>query len=183
MYARVDEAAAAVAKLAADALTAAGVPFRLQEAGSLFSIFLGVTDPVRDFGAARAQSVGGVRRLLSRDAGRGRVPAAVTVRGLVPVGGARRCRDQPDRGRAAGGGGGCWRRDRLAAFSAARRAGSGWPRCRQRPGSVQVVCGRYERIDDGLPGRPTAIVHLVRHGEVENPAWRAVRPHSRLPPV
>jgi glutamate-1-semialdehyde 2,1-aminomutase len=32
------------------------VPFRLQEAGSLFSIFLGVTDPVRDFGAARAQS-------------------------------------------------------------------------------------------------------------------------------
>ena len=37
-----DEAAAAVAKLAADALTAAGVPFRLQEAGSLFSVFLGV---------------------------------------------------------------------------------------------------------------------------------------------
>jgi glutamate-1-semialdehyde 2,1-aminomutase len=56
VYARVDEAAAAVAKLAADALSAAGVPFRLQEAGSLFSIFLGVTDPVRDFGAARAQS-------------------------------------------------------------------------------------------------------------------------------
>jgi glutamate-1-semialdehyde 2,1-aminomutase len=56
VYARVDEAAAAVAKLAADALTAASVPFRLQEAGSLFSIFLGVTDPVRDFGAARAQS-------------------------------------------------------------------------------------------------------------------------------
>jgi glutamate-1-semialdehyde 2,1-aminomutase len=56
VYARVDEAAAAVAKLAADALTAAGVPFRLQEAGSLFSIFLGVTDPVRDFGGARAQS-------------------------------------------------------------------------------------------------------------------------------
>src|SRR5215469_13412281 len=56
VYARVDEAAAAVAKLASDALTAASVPFRLQEAGSLFSIFLGVTDPVRDFGAARAQS-------------------------------------------------------------------------------------------------------------------------------
>jgi glutamate-1-semialdehyde 2,1-aminomutase len=56
VYARVDEAAAAVAKLAADALTAAGVPFRLQEAGSLFSVFLGVTDPVRDFGAARSQS-------------------------------------------------------------------------------------------------------------------------------
>jgi glutamate-1-semialdehyde 2,1-aminomutase len=56
VYARVDEAAAAVAKLAGDALSAAGVPFRLQEAGSLFSIFLGVTDPVRDFGEARGQS-------------------------------------------------------------------------------------------------------------------------------
>jgi glutamate-1-semialdehyde 2,1-aminomutase len=52
----VDEAAAAVAKLAADALTAAGVPFRLQEAGSLFSVFLGLDAPVRDFGDARAQS-------------------------------------------------------------------------------------------------------------------------------
>jgi glutamate-1-semialdehyde 2,1-aminomutase len=56
VYARVDEAAAAVAKLTADALTTAGVPFRLQEAGSLFSVFFGVTDPVRDFGAARSQS-------------------------------------------------------------------------------------------------------------------------------
>jgi glutamate-1-semialdehyde 2,1-aminomutase len=56
VYARVDEAAAAVAKLAAGALTAAGVPFRLQEAGSLFSVFLGVEGPVRDFGQARAQS-------------------------------------------------------------------------------------------------------------------------------
>jgi glutamate-1-semialdehyde 2,1-aminomutase len=56
VYARVDEAAAAVAKLAADALTAAGVPFRLQEAGSLFSVFLGLDTPVRDFGDARAQS-------------------------------------------------------------------------------------------------------------------------------
>jgi len=56
LYARVDEAAAAVTKLAADALTAEGVPFRLQEAGSLFSVFLGVTGPVRDFGEARGQS-------------------------------------------------------------------------------------------------------------------------------
>jgi glutamate-1-semialdehyde 2,1-aminomutase len=56
VYARVDQAAAAVAKLAADALTAAGVPFRLQHAGSLFSFFLGVSDPVRDFGGAKGQS-------------------------------------------------------------------------------------------------------------------------------
>jgi glutamate-1-semialdehyde 2,1-aminomutase len=45
-----------VAKLTADALTAAGVPHRLQQAGSLFSFFLGVSGPVRDFGAARSQS-------------------------------------------------------------------------------------------------------------------------------
>ncbi len=56
VYARVDEAAATVAKLAADALAAAGVPFRLQQAGSLFSVFLGVSGPVRDFAGARGQS-------------------------------------------------------------------------------------------------------------------------------
>ena len=56
VYARVDETAAAIAKLAADALTAAGVPFRLQEAGNLFSVFLGSDQPVRDFGEARGQS-------------------------------------------------------------------------------------------------------------------------------
>ena len=56
VYSRVDQAASAVAKLTAEALTAAGVPFRLQEAGSLFSFFLGADEPVRDFGAARGQS-------------------------------------------------------------------------------------------------------------------------------
>ena len=56
VYARLDETAAAIAKLAADALTAAGVPFRLQEAGNLFSVFLGSDQPVRDFGEARGQS-------------------------------------------------------------------------------------------------------------------------------
>src|SRR5207247_9304829 len=56
VYGRVDEVAATVAKLAADALAAAGVPFRLQEAGNLFSFFLGSDAPVRDFGEARGQS-------------------------------------------------------------------------------------------------------------------------------
>ena len=56
VYQQVDAAAAAIARLAADALSQAGVPFRLQEAGNLFSFFLGVTSPVRDFGQARAQS-------------------------------------------------------------------------------------------------------------------------------
>jgi glutamate-1-semialdehyde 2,1-aminomutase len=56
VYARVDSAAAAVAKLASSALTTAGVPFWLSEAGSLFSVFLGVSGPVRDFAQARGQS-------------------------------------------------------------------------------------------------------------------------------
>jgi len=56
VYSRVDEVAATVAKLAAGALAAAGVPFRLQEAGNLFSFFLGSDAPVRDFGEARGQS-------------------------------------------------------------------------------------------------------------------------------
>jgi glutamate-1-semialdehyde 2,1-aminomutase len=56
VYARVDAAAAAVAKLACSALTAAGVPFWLSEAGSLFSVFLGRTAQVRSFADARDQS-------------------------------------------------------------------------------------------------------------------------------
>jgi len=56
VYDRVDAAAAAVAGLAAEALTAAGVPFALSQAGSLFSVFLGRTEPVRSFADARDQS-------------------------------------------------------------------------------------------------------------------------------
>jgi glutamate-1-semialdehyde 2,1-aminomutase len=56
VYARVDKAAAAVAGLAAGALDEAGVPYRLQEAGNLFSVFLGSNAQVRDFDAARRQS-------------------------------------------------------------------------------------------------------------------------------
>jgi glutamate-1-semialdehyde 2,1-aminomutase len=56
VYARVDDAAATVAKLTAAALTAAGVPFWLSEAGNLFSVFLGRTAPVRSFADAKDQS-------------------------------------------------------------------------------------------------------------------------------
>jgi glutamate-1-semialdehyde 2,1-aminomutase len=56
VYSSVDKAAAAVATSASDALTAEGVPFRLQEAGNLFSVFLGVDGRVRDFADAKAQS-------------------------------------------------------------------------------------------------------------------------------
>ena len=56
VYSRLDEVADTIAKLAADALTASGVPFRLQQAGNLFSVFLGNDQAVRDFGEARGQS-------------------------------------------------------------------------------------------------------------------------------
>jgi glutamate-1-semialdehyde 2,1-aminomutase len=56
VYARVDAVAGTVAKLASSALTAAGVPFCLSEAGNLFSVFLGRTAPVRSFADAREQS-------------------------------------------------------------------------------------------------------------------------------
>jgi len=56
VYQRVDAVAAGVAKLAGSALTGAGVPYQLAEAGNLFSVFIGVAAPVRDFAAARSQS-------------------------------------------------------------------------------------------------------------------------------
>src|ERR1700683_3827769 len=56
VYARVDQTAATVAKLASGALQEANVPFRLQQAGNLFSVFLGTDGPVRDFGEAKGQS-------------------------------------------------------------------------------------------------------------------------------
>ena len=56
VYTRVDEAAAAVARLTAAELSRCGVPFRLQEGGNLFSVFFGQDQPVRDFDEARAQS-------------------------------------------------------------------------------------------------------------------------------
>src|SRR5215475_1759518 len=56
VYERVDKAAAVVCGLTSEALRGAGVPFRLQEAGNLFSVFLGTTGLVRDFDGARRQS-------------------------------------------------------------------------------------------------------------------------------
>ena len=54
VYAHVDSAAGQVGDLAAGALTRAGVPHRLQRAGSLFSVFFGDGE-VRDFAGATRQ--------------------------------------------------------------------------------------------------------------------------------
>lgn len=56
VYRRLDETAAVVGRLAADALTAAGVPHRLSYAGSMFSIFFTDADVV-DYDIARTQQV------------------------------------------------------------------------------------------------------------------------------
>jgi len=58
VYDAVDSAAAELAAAVTSALAAAGVPHRLQQAGSLFSVFLGITDPVRDYAAAQTQDTG-----------------------------------------------------------------------------------------------------------------------------
>ncbi|MEU9505858.1 glutamate-1-semialdehyde 2,1-aminomutase [Micromonospora sp. NPDC048170] len=56
LYRRLDETAAAVGRLAADALSAAGVPHRLSYAGNMFSIFFTDADVV-DYDSARTQQV------------------------------------------------------------------------------------------------------------------------------
>jgi len=54
VYARIDDAAATVARLADEALNQAGVPHRVQQAGNLFTVFFTDTE-VTDFDAARGQ--------------------------------------------------------------------------------------------------------------------------------
>ncbi len=58
VYGAVDSFAGALAKLVSSALAEAGVPHYLSMAGSLFTVFLGRTDPVTDFADAKAQSAG-----------------------------------------------------------------------------------------------------------------------------
>jgi glutamate-1-semialdehyde 2,1-aminomutase len=55
VYEVVDAAADALAGEVSDALTSAGVPHQLQQAGSLFSVFWGVEDPVRNYATAQRQ--------------------------------------------------------------------------------------------------------------------------------
>ena len=56
VYERLDAAATAIGRLAADALMAQGVPHRIQYAGNLFSVFFSET-PVTNFAQAQAAAV------------------------------------------------------------------------------------------------------------------------------
>ena len=98
VYARVDGAAALVARLATEALTAAGVPHRLQTAGNLFSVFLGARPGA---GLRRRAGPGGPAYAAffhaMLDGGVYLPPSA--VRGVVPVRVTRRRRDRAHRRR------------------------------------------------------------------------------------
>ena len=78
VYARVDAAAGRVADEVTAAFTGAGVPHVLQRAGSLFSVFLGVESPVRDYGSAQRQDTGAFRAFFHAmlDAGVALPPSA-----------------------------------------------------------------------------------------------------------
>lgn len=61
VYAHVDAAAHRLATAAGEHLTRAGVPHVVQSQGNMFSVFLGVDGPVRDFADASAQSTAAYR--------------------------------------------------------------------------------------------------------------------------
>lgn len=61
VYATIDDASARLSAAVSEALTTAGVPHRLQHAGSLFSVFLGIDTPVRTYADAQTQNVGAYR--------------------------------------------------------------------------------------------------------------------------
>lgn len=56
VYQAIDDAAAQLSTAVSAQLDAAGVPHRLQRAGSLFSVFMGITDPVTNYAQAQTQS-------------------------------------------------------------------------------------------------------------------------------
>ncbi|HEY3410562.1 MAG TPA: glutamate-1-semialdehyde 2,1-aminomutase [Propionicimonas sp.] len=78
VYAQVDAAAGRLADEVAAAFTSAGVPHVLQRAGSLFSVFLGVDSPVRDYASAQRQDTGAFRAFFHAmlDAGVALPPSA-----------------------------------------------------------------------------------------------------------
>ena len=70
MYARLDSTAAAVGKLASDALAAAGVPHVRSNAGSMFSIFF-TPDDVHDYADAQRQDTNAFRAFFHEMLARG----------------------------------------------------------------------------------------------------------------
>jgi glutamate-1-semialdehyde 2,1-aminomutase len=61
VYAHIDAAAATLSAAAGEELTRAGVPHVVQAGGNMFSVFLGVEGPVRDFAGASTQDTAAYR--------------------------------------------------------------------------------------------------------------------------
>jgi glutamate-1-semialdehyde 2,1-aminomutase len=78
VYMKVDAAAATLAAEVEAALELAGVPHRLQRAGSLFSVFWGMSDAVCDYSAAQRQNTSAYRAFFHAmlDAGVALPPSA-----------------------------------------------------------------------------------------------------------
>jgi glutamate-1-semialdehyde 2,1-aminomutase len=78
VYEKVDAAAARLSDEVTAAFTHAGVPHVLQRAGSLFSVFLGVDSPVRDYASAQQQDTSAFRAFFHAmlDAGVALPPSA-----------------------------------------------------------------------------------------------------------
>ena len=74
VYATLDANADRLAGLLAEALTNAGVPHQIPRAGNMLSVFFSET-PVTDFASARASQTWRYAAVLSRAAGRRRLPA------------------------------------------------------------------------------------------------------------
>ena len=91
LYARLGEVSRTIADAASAALSDAGVPHRVQWAGSMFSVFFRDGD-VRTFDDARAQDTAAFGRFFHAMLEAGRLPAAERVRVVVRLRGARRHR-------------------------------------------------------------------------------------------
>ena len=99
-YERLDRTTELLANGLAEAARDAGVPVQVPWTTGLLTVFFS-EHPVRDLDGARACDAEAHARLLPRPAGAWRLPAAVAVRGLVPVARARRRAPRADaRGRA-----------------------------------------------------------------------------------
>jgi glutamate-1-semialdehyde 2,1-aminomutase len=136
------EVSSAIADAASAALGAAGVPHRVQWAGSMFSVFFR-EGAVRTYDDAREQDAAAFGRFFHAMLDAGGVPAAERLRVVVRLRGARRrCRRARPR-RPAGGGPGSGRA-RLSGPS-----GSTWPAASAGVLAASAGCWR----DHMTPGR------------------------------
>ena len=157
LYARLGEVSRAIADAASAALSDAGVPHRIQWAGSMFSVFFRDGE-VRTYDDARDQDTAAFGRFFHAMLGCRRLPAAERVRVVVRLRGARRRRRRAGRrGPAGGRAGRCRGRRRDACLST-------------QPGLRQSPHDDLARPGAPAPGDPQrTVVHLLRHGEVHNP--------------